>query len=244
MTCQCKGLDHLFEPPCHLASEYNTAQLIQTCSTDICRGRFFARCKEHENQLQLCHHYRVVYTDGACTNNGAIGAVSGIGIAFGTEGEEKGYQFSIPVDDNLDPGGKRTNQRAELLAALEGLKKIGDHDRGFFAHSSSTRTRPGKSSIVVTTDSRYVVEGMTRWLPKWKANGMRKASKQRPSNLDLFLKLDTEMTKREQEHDCNVMFWYIAREYNAIADGLAKHGANSAANVPNRPQEEYSLATL
>lgn len=94
--------------------------------------------------------------------------MSGIGIAFGLEGE-KSYQFSIPVDDNIDPGAKRTSQRAELLAALEGLKKIGDYDEGFFAHNSRTR-REGSDEpeIVVTTDSEYVVKGMTEWLPTWK----------------------------------------------------------------------------
>lgn len=56
------------------------------------------------------------YADGAYTNNGAFDAVSGIGIVFGSEGREC-CQFSIQVDDNLDPGGKRTSQRAELLAA-------------------------------------------------------------------------------------------------------------------------------
>ncbi|KAH0828829.1 ribonuclease H-like domain-containing protein [Lanmaoa asiatica] len=128
-----------------------------------------------------------------------------------------------------DPGAKRTSQRAELLAALEGLKKIGDYDEGFFAYSS--RTRRGGSDepiIVITTDSEYVVKGMTEWLPTWKANGMRKPNGQRPSNLDLFLRLDAKVVKREREHVCSVVFWCIERGYNTIADGLAKRGARAA----------------
>ncbi|CAO1596944.1 hypothetical protein XANCAGTX0491_000771 [Xanthoria calcicola] len=44
---------------------------------------------------------------------------AGIGFACGAE---DGWQGSLPVDDEVDPGGRRTSQRAELLAALEGLK--------------------------------------------------------------------------------------------------------------------------
>lgn len=51
---------------------------------------------------------------------------------------------------------------------------------------------------------------------------------QRPSNLDLFLKLDAEVVKRECEHACSVMFWYIEGGYNIIVDGLAKCGARAA----------------
>ena len=168
MACQCRNIDHLFEPPCSLVSQFNTAQLIMACNA-ICRGRFFVRCHRHQDQTRPCHHFRVVYTDGACANNGTSGAVSGIGIAFVTSEGEEGHQFSIPVDDNIDPGGKRTSQRAELLAALEGLKKIGDRDAGFFAYTSKTRPEGTDApEIVITTDSEYVVKGMTEWFPTWK----------------------------------------------------------------------------
>lgn len=60
---------------------------------------------------------------------------------------------------------------------------------------------------------------------------MRKPNGQRASNLDLFLKLDAEVMKCEREHDCRVMFWYIERGYNTIADGLAKRGARGAMSV-------------
>ena len=72
---------------------------------------------------------------------------------------------------------------------------------------------------------------------------MRKPNGQRPSNLDLFLKFDAEVMKREQEHDCKVMFWYIGREYNTIADELAKRGAH-AAKIVGRGDLEYALTAL
>ena len=73
---------------------------------------------------------------------------------------------------------------------------------------------------------------------------MRKPNGQRPSNLDLLLKLDEEVMKREREHDCRVMFWYIGREYNAIADGLAKRGALAARSVARHRAFEYALTAL
>ena len=86
--------------------------------------------------------------------------MAGIGIAFGMC---VGDQFSIPVDDTLDPGGKRTNQRAELLAALEGLKKFCDHSDEWMEEQGSS-----KPVVIITTDSEYVVKGMAEWLPHWK----------------------------------------------------------------------------
>lgn len=74
---------------------------------------------------------------------------------------------------------------------------------------------------------------------------MRKANGQRPSNLDLFLKLDAEMQKRQREHDCRVMFWYIERGYNAIADGLAKRGARAAMSQSvGHVDLKYALSAL
>ncbi|KAF8120343.1 ribonuclease H-like domain-containing protein [Boletus edulis] len=192
-----------------LTSEYNTEQLILTCE-----------CGDHK---EICHHSPIIYTDGACSNNGSSDAVAGIGIAFGTrEGDpddEGTCQFSIPVDDVLDPGGKRTSQRAELITALEGLKKICNHDKELMSNDYKKR--------------EYVVKGMTEWLPNWKENNWREPNGQQPSNLDPFRKLDAEVEERERAHGCKVNFWHIDRDYNKIADRLAEQGARAAAQAVN-----------
>lgn len=109
--------------------------------------------------------------------------MAGIGIAFGTgtgdPDDEDTHQFSDPVDDTLDPLAKRTNQRAELLAALEGLKKVCDSDEGWMEDDYEIRkvylgAQP-PLEVIVTTDSEYVVKGMTKWLPNWKV-GARSTS--------------------------------------------------------------------
>lgn len=165
----------LYVPCPSITSQFSDAQLITTCN-DACSGRFYARCCLHKKTT--CHHDRIVYTDGACINNGRSGAAAGIGIAFGTHqgdpGDEYTSQFSIPVDDKLDPVGKRTSQRAELLAALEGLRVICDHDEEWMADDSESWEQGDDDAsipvVIITTDSEYVVKGMTEWLPNWKVS--------------------------------------------------------------------------
>ena len=173
-----KNFDHLHVPCYGLTSKFKPEQLVVTCC--FC-GRFYGRCCLHTKET--CHHTRIVYTDGACSNNGKSNAVAGIGIAFGTgtgdPDDEDTHQFSDPVDDTLDPLAKRTNQRAELLAALEGLKKVCDSDEGWMEDDYEIRKvylgAQSPPEVIVTTDSEYVVKGMTKWLPNWKV-GARSTS--------------------------------------------------------------------
>ena len=60
------------------------------------------------------------------------------------------------MTDAVDPDAVRTNQRAELLAAIEGLKKLEEN-----------RFEPVHTCIVIT-DSAYVVKGITEWFPTWR----------------------------------------------------------------------------
>ncbi|KAG9309704.1 ribonuclease H-like domain-containing protein [Chiua virens] len=238
----------LYTPCSTLTYRFSTEELVVPCPRTC--GRFHARCCIHLDDV--CHHDHVVYTDGACTNNGNSGAAAGIGIAFGTEtgdsDDEDTQQFSIPVDDRLDPGGKRTSQRAELLAAIQGLEKFCGPGGGT-AHDVRKRKKGPSAIVIITTDSEYVVKGMAEWLPNWKVgtrkalfvmirilthlhrqrNGLRKSNGQRPSNIDLFLKLDASIEEQERRHRIQVKFWHVDREYNTIADKLAKHAARAAA---------------
>lgn len=147
------------------------SDLIQTCSN--CE-RFFRFCcvdNPHRNPDDPCHNYPLIITDGSCLNNGHSAARSGIGICLGTHPE---YTYSIPIDDTIDPNGKRSNQRAELLAAILGIEKAREVESVNYktAHNRVKRfvARDGQElpRWVVATDSQYVVKGMTEWLPKWK----------------------------------------------------------------------------
>jgi ribonuclease HI len=117
----------------YLLSMYGTDELYTVC--DHC-GQFLSICCRHlsNSNYNRCHHHPMVFVDGATSRNGLGGAVSGIG---GTFGEAPEYQWSIPVDESVDSASVRTNQRAELLAAIIGLQRLsnifclqnGDHIR-------------------------------------------------------------------------------------------------------------------
>lgn len=77
------------------------------------------------------------------------------------------YSWSIPVDDTVDPG-PRTNQRAELLAAIEGLKKLHECNERHKKSAMRHKDKDDDRLYIVVTDSEYVVKGITEWFPTWR----------------------------------------------------------------------------
>ena len=81
-----------------------------------------------------------IFTDGACSGNPGPGGWG----AILRSGEHEKEIF----------GGERmtTNNRMELMAAIKALDAL---------------KKP--STVMLYTDSRYVMDGLTKWLPRWKA---------------------------------------------------------------------------
>ena len=171
------GSQHVSNRKYHLCenlSNYDTSELITSCPDCSC---FFAECCQHPSHRRPrpCHHFRLAFTDGACLSNGDAAATSGIGVALGLEAN---LQLAVPVNDSNDPGAKRSSQRAELLAAFTGLRLLDEldgpeerdpHERLYNRHSSQDGV-PFSTyrNWIIATDSQYVVDGMTDWLPnKW-----------------------------------------------------------------------------
>jgi ribonuclease HI len=99
-------------------------------------------------------------TDGACKGNPGPG---GWGVVIRSGDKEK----------ELSGGEKlTTNNRMEMTAAIRGLTAL---------------KRPCR--VVLSTDSRYVMDGLTKWLPGWLRNGWRTAAKQPVKNADLWQEL-------------------------------------------------------
>lgn len=111
-----------------------------------------------------------IFTDGACRFNPGPGGWAAI-LRSGTHEKEI---F----------GGERetTNNRMELMAAIEALRAL---------------KQPSK--VTLHTDSRYVMDGLTKWLPKWKKNGWKTADKKPVKNGDLWQALEKE-TERHEIH--------------------------------------------
>jgi ribonuclease HI len=87
----------------------------------------------------------IIYTDGACKNNGSKNARSGIGIHFSKKNTIEFNDVSEPFTDNP------TNQRAELKAILEALRVVKELSQ----------------KIIIYTDSEYSINCIERWFSSW-----------------------------------------------------------------------------
>ena len=104
-------------------------------------------------------------TDGACSGNPGPGGWGGL----------------IIFDDNseLEIGGSEqntTNNRMELTAAIKTLEKLKNYKL--------------KENFKLRTDSKYVIEGYTKWIINWKRNGWKTSAGKSVQNLDLWQKID------------------------------------------------------
>ena len=107
-----------------------------------------------------------IYTDGACSGNPGKGGWAAIIL----DGKS---QYNISGSEN-----KTTNNRMELIAPIMALKKI-----------------KTKSEVIIYTDSRYVKDGITEWIKKWKLNNWKSSNKKPVKNKDLWIKLDNHCQK-------------------------------------------------
>ena len=109
-----------------------------------------------------------IFTDGACTGNPGPG---GWGVILRSGGHER----------ELSGGEKATtNNRMELTAAIRALEAL---------------KKP--SSVTVYTDSRYVMDGITKWMMKWNRNGWKTADKKPVKNDDLWKALEAAAAPHE-----------------------------------------------
>ena len=77
-----------------------------------------------------------------------------------------------------------TNNRMELEGALQALEALTRED-----------TKALSKSVFLYSDSKYVVDGIEKWVPGWKKRGWKKADKKEPENLALWQELDTVVGK-------------------------------------------------
>ena len=105
-------------------------------------------------------HFKI-YTDGACSGNPGKGGWAAIIIDGKNQSNISGSE------------SKTTNNRMELMAPIMALKKI-----------------KTKSEITIYTDSKYVKDGITEWIKKWKLNNWKNSNKKPVKNKDLWVKLD------------------------------------------------------
>jgi len=138
-----------------------------------------------------------IYTDGACKGNPGPGGWGAI-LRMGEHEKELS-------------GGDRatTNNRMELLGAIEALRALREPCR-----------------VTLHTDSKYVIDGITRWIFGWQKNGWKNAAKKPVANAELWQELIAATRGHQVE-------WVWVKGHdghpeNERADRLASDAADSA----------------
>jgi ribonuclease HI len=138
-----------------------------------------------------------LFTDGACKGNPGPG---GWGAVLRFKGKERELSGGEP---------DTTNNRMEMMAAIEGLKAL---------------TRP--CHVKLWTDSKYMMDGITKWIFGWQRNGWRTADKKPVKNADLWQALLAAVAPHRVE-------WHWVKGHaghpeNERADKLACAAAEAA----------------
>jgi ribonuclease HI len=132
-----------------------------------------------------------IFTDGGCWGNPGPG---GWGALLRCQNREKSFSGSEPVT---------TNNRMEMTAAIEALLVL-----------------KYPCSVILTTDSAYLKNGITQWIKNWKRNGWKTADNTLVKNIDLWMRLDHLMQKHHVKW--NWVKGHRGHRENEIADQLAQ----------------------
>src|SRR6266403_1142147 len=132
-----------------------------------------------------------IYTVGACRGNPGPGGWAALLIAGKQRKEVSGSETTT------------TNNRMELMAVIGALNAL-----------------KRRCAVKLYTDSKYVLQGYTEWLPGWKARGWRTAAKEPVKNIDLWQRLERAAEPHQVE-------WHWVRGHaghpeNERADALAR----------------------
>jgi len=134
-----------------------------------------------------------IYTDGACRGNPGPG---GWGALLVSGSNEKELYGGV---------AETTNNRMEMMAAIEGLRALKRHGQ-----------------VTIYTDSQYLRRGITEWIEQWKRKGWKTAAKKAVKNEDLWRELDQIVIGKEIEW-CWVK-GHSGHPGNERADELANRG--------------------
>jgi ribonuclease HI len=134
-----------------------------------------------------------VFTDGACSGNPGPGGWGAI-LRYGDKQKELCGGLALT-----------TNNQMELMAAIEALNAL-----------------KHPCTVILTTDSVYVRDGITKWISGWKRNGWRTADKKPVKNLELWQALD--QARLPHEVDWRWVKGHAGHPENERADELAREG--------------------
>ncbi|KAL0849952.1 hypothetical protein ABMA28_011875 [Loxostege sticticalis] len=143
--------------------------------------------------------YVQVYTDGACSANGRNGARAGLGIYWGD---------GHPLNASEPVSGRATNNCGEIQAATKAIK---------------VALQNGVKRLSINTDSKFLINSVTKWMPGWKKKGWKLQSGEPVKNETDFKDLDSVQNKLDIKW--NYVEAHRGIHGNEMADQLAKAGA-------------------
>lgn len=123
----------------------------------------------------------VIYTDGGCAPNPGVGGWGAV------------LRHGRKVKELSGGEAESTNNRMELMAAIESLN-----------------TLKRRCRVRLVTDSQYVKNGVTQWMPGWKARGWKRKTGI-IKNLELWKRLDEAVQAHEVE-------WDWVKGHSGVAD--------------------------
>ncbi|KAI0085542.1 ribonuclease H-like domain-containing protein [Irpex rosettiformis] len=160
----------------------------------------------------------IVYCDGACKGNGQTGSIAGVGVFWGA-GDKRNIAERCP--------GSPTNNRAELIAIIRVLETAPRCDM----------------PLIIRSDSRYSIDCVSKWLPRWRRNKFRTAEGKPVSNKELICYIDALLTEREQEGQ-KVTFEHVYGHRGDMGNEGADRQANLGCELPEQPDLDWESFEL
>lgn len=151
----------------------------------------------------------IIYTDGACIGNPGPGGWAAVLIHSEKQREMSGGEAHT------------TNNRMEMMAIIRALQAL-----------------KGAHPVQVFTDSKYVSDGMQKWLAQWQRNNYRKSDGKPVKNADLWKDLDILVKKRQ-------VSWHWVRGHNGDinnerADVLARQAAEDERDLAKKTEQRQA----
>ena len=210
------GVSELLKAP--NAQESRNAQGDTLLENDTKLSKEQESTKERQSTK---YNSNTVYIDGSCIRNGTTSAMAGIGLFWG---DGHPWNSSIALTADSTP----TNNKAELMAAIRAIHQAGENNL---------------SELLIHSDSKYVVNGVTEWVQKWQENGWKTSNGDHVKNKEEWL----ELINAIKSYDINIRWQHVPAHSgiagNEEADKLAMRAAKTG-NQPTTTSSELSTSSI
>ena len=182
----------------------NRVDKISTDGDDLQIGDTRVINEATEIKQPILHNtIHTVYIDGSCIKNGAASAQAGIGLFWG---DGHPWNSSIALTADSTP----TNSKAELTAAIKAIQQAGENNL---------------TDLVIKSDSKYVVNGITEWVQKWMNNGWKTSSGEQVKNKKEW----TDLMNVIKSNNINIKWQHVPAHSGVAGNEEADRLAMSAA---------------